>query len=187
MKKGDVTLTRTKKDDITLISNIGSVKTGDIASNGKGGGKDTVTDGTTNGWGKPWEETLGHWTTNGSRKICNVTLISGKKDNVTLTSKEQDDRTLITNGVTSTINNVMAHEIKTDVVTTMEKIVLEYYNGVSCTTSDDDEMSQSSCDSWGNEDNGPYSNSNKEYDKLDTSDIENFTTAISKLTFKKKN
>ena len=145
-----------------------------------------MTDVTKNGWGKPWEETLGHWTTNGSRKICNVTLISGKKDNVTLTSKEQDDRTLITNGVTSTINNIMSHEIKTDVVTRMEKIVLEYYNGVSCTTSDDEEMSQSSCDSWGNEDNGPYSNSNKEYDKLDTSEIENFTTAISKLTFKKK-
>ena len=64
MKKGDVTLTRMKKDDITLISNIGSVKTGDIASNGKGG-KDTVTDMTKNGWGKPWEETLGNWTTNG--------------------------------------------------------------------------------------------------------------------------
>ena len=48
-------------------------------------------------------------------------------------------------------------------------------------------MSQPSCESWGNVDNGPYSKSNKDYDKLDTSEIENFTTVISKVTFKKMN
>ena len=63
--------------------------------------------------------------------------------------------------------------------------MLEYYNDVSSNTSDEDDRSQSSCDSWGNVDNGPYSKSNKHYDKLDSSEIENFTTAISKLTFEK--
>ena len=38
-EKGDETLTRMKKYDISLITNQGSVKIADIASNGKGGGK----------------------------------------------------------------------------------------------------------------------------------------------------
>ena len=146
-----------------------------------------MTDVTKNGWGKPWRETLGQCTTNGSSKLFNVTLKSGEKDNVTLTSNKQDDRTLITNDVTSTKNNVMPQEKNTDVVTRMQIMALKYYNGVCCTTSDDEDMSQSSCGSWVDEDNGPYSDKNKEYDTLDTSEIKKFTTAISKLTFKKMN